>query len=222
MRGRRPQPAGIAADVERMTERSDGDVVRAQPERLTFDAETGRLQLGASVRVIGASGGNRSVLVAFVELVGATRGVRPAGLFEVRESDLDALSTALDLDGGDLRELLESVLGLSATGSTKLLERLRQRRFLIGVAAAAVAGVVAIGGLSGAAAGSDTPSAPPAAIAGPSVTSDDRVDVGQPDVDGPLVVDEHGVGLIPPLEVGADGTGLIPAAQVDRPEAAQD
>lgn len=194
-----------------MTAPVAGDATdRRLADHLVFDPEERRLSLGSGSRLVPAAGGNDAVLAAYVELVGLGRGTPPADLVEVRESDLDALCEALDLDAVDLREQLQAMLGLSRVVSRQLITRLRQRRVLRGVAATA-AGIAVLGGLAvGAAAGPTGP-----ADRGPRPTAV-AVDAEYPEVDGPLTEDENGVGLIPPVEVSADGVVLIPAAQVDR------
>lgn len=187
-----------------------GDTDRRVTDLLRFDPAERRLELGAVTRDVPAAGGNAAVLAAFVDLVGASRGVPPADLVEVRESDLDALCEALDLDAADLRDQLQAILGLSRVVSRQLVTRLRQRRVLRGVAASA-AGLAVLGGLAVGAAASPSGPAPRAAVV--------RVHVDDPDaptVDGPLTEDENGVGLIPPVQMEADGTMLIPAVQVDQ------
>jgi len=196
-----------------MTRNAVEEADRRQPEQLRYDAEPGRLALGSCSRTIRADGGNRAVLEAFVEVVATCRGTRPNHLVEVRDSDMSALSEALDLDATDLRKQLERVLGLSPALSSRLLSNLRQRSLLVRVASAA-AGVAVVGGLAtglvaGPAAANTAPRPPVTAKAAPVVD--------QPVVDGPLTVDENGVGLIPPVEVNVDGTVLVPAAQIDRP-----
>lgn len=191
-----------------MTAPVAGDATdRRLADHLVFDPEERLLSLGSGSRLVPAAGGNDAVLAAYVELVGLGRGAPPADLVEVRESDLDALCEALDLDAVDLREQLQAMLGLSRVVSRQLITRLRQRRVLRGVAATA-AGFAVLGGLAvGAAAGPADRGPRPVAVA---------VDAEYPEVDGPLTEDENGVGLIPPVEVSADGTVLIPAAQIDR------
>ena len=183
---------------------------RRLTDLLLFDPSARRLSLGATTRRVPVEGGNAAVLAAFVELVGASRGVPPTDLVEVRESDLDALCEALDLDAGDLREQLQAAFGLSRVVSRQLITRLRQRRVLRGVAASA-AGIAVLGGLAVGAAAS--PSGPAAGVAVVHEVGDDPE---APTVDGPLTEDEDGVGLIPPLQVEADGTMLIPAVEVDQ------
>ena len=188
----------------------DGGTDRRLTDQLAFDPVGRRLSLGPAVQVVPAAGGNAAVLEAFVALVGASRGVPPTDLVEVREDDLDALCEALDLDSSDLRAQLQAQLGLSRVGSRQLITRLRQRRVLRGVAASA-AGFAVLGGLAvGAAASPSAPSRPAA------VARDVAPDPQEPVVDGPLTETPDGVGLIPPLTVEADGTMLVPAAQVDQ------
>lgn len=200
-----------------MTAPATGDGTdRRLTDLLLFDPAVRRLSLGAVTRQVPAEGGNQAVLAAFVDLVGASRGVPPADLVEVRESDLDALCEALDLDAADLRDQLQEVLGLSRVVSRQLITRLRQRRVLRGVAASA-AGIAVLGGLAVGAAASPAPSG-----ANPqhTIVHEWVDDPDAPTVDGPLTVDENGVGLIPPLQVEADGTMLIPPIEVDQvPEA---
>ena len=201
----------MPADLWRMTAPvHDGGTDRRLTDQLAFDPVERRLSLGPAVQVVPAAGGNAAVLEAFVALVGASRGVPPADLVEVREDDLDALCEALDLDSSDLRAQLQALLGLSPVVSRQLITRLRQRRVLRGVAASA-AGFAVLGGLAvGAAASPSAPSRPAA------VARDVAPDPQEPVVDGPLTETPDGVGLIPPLEVEADGTMLVPAAQVDQ------
>ena len=198
-----------------MTRTPADPVERRQPNDLHYDAERRRLSLGSCARSIAPDGGNPAVLETFVEVVAACRGTRPNHLVDVRDSDMDALSEALDLEATDLRQLLERVLGLSPALSTRLLSNLRQRRLLVRMASAA-AGVAVVGGLA-----TGLSAAPVAARASrrppTSAPAAPQVAVDQPVVDGPLTVDENGVGLIPPVEVNADGTVLVPAVQVDRP-----
>lgn len=202
---------GWAADLGEMTAPASGDGFdRRLTDVLLFDPAERRLSLGATTRQVSVEGGNAAVLAAFVDLVGCSRGVPPADLVEVRESDLDALCEALDLDAADLRDQLQAVLGLSRVVSRQLITRLRQRRVLRGVAASA-AGIAVLGGLAAGAAAS-TP-APAHRLAVVREIADDPF---APVVDGPLTVDENGVGLIPPVQLEADGTLLIPPAQVDQ------
>ena len=194
-----------------MTRKPAEAVDRRHPEHLYYDRDASRLSLGSCSRSIRADGGNRAVLETFVEVVASCRGTRPNHLVDVRDSDMNALSEALDLDATDLRQQLERVLGLSPALSARLLSNLRQRSLLVRVASAA-AGVAVVGGLAtGLAAGpvAAAPRTPVTAKAAPAV-------VDQPVVDGPLTVDENGVGLIPPVEVNADGTVLVPPVQLDR------
>ncbi len=189
---------------------------------LGYVFESRSLLLGSAVRVVPTEGGNRAVLEAYVSLVGQARGHRPASVGQVRASDLDALAAALDLDDEDIRTQVREILGTSPVETTRLLTRLRQRRFLAGVAAAA-----ALGGLVAAAApvgpGVSAADARPAvratASAAPATDVADGDPSGIPVVGEPLTVDDQGVGLIPPLEVDASGAGLVPAAQVDRVDA---
>lgn len=196
----------------------------ASPDRTTdrrtdlglgYEAETRTLLLGSAVRVVPDAGGNRAVLAAYVSLVAQARGNRPRTMAHVRAADLDALSTALDLDDVDIRSQVQELLGTSSVETTRLLTRLRQRRFLAGVAAAAVlgglaAGVGAIGPMTSPA------SAAPSVVAAPRANPTPDTD-GTPVVDGPLTVTEDGVGLIPPLEVDSNWVGLIPAEHIDAP-----
>ncbi|MBX3283890.1 MAG: hypothetical protein KF703_00960 [Actinobacteria bacterium] len=185
---------------------------RRHADLLAFDPVARRLSIGSAHRVVPGSGGNAAVLAAFVELVGSSRGVPPADLVEVRETDLDALCEALDLGAADLRDQLQARLGLSRVVSRQLITRLRQRRVLRGVAATA-AGIAVLGGVAaGAAAASPTPDREPRA----AVARDAAPDPEAPTVDGPLTETPEGVGLIPPLEVEADGTMLVPPVQIDR------
>ena len=137
----------LAADLQGMTRTPADPVERRQPDDLRYDAEGRRLSLGSCARAIAPDGGNRAVLETFVEVVAACRGTRPNHLVDVRDSDMDALCEALDLDATDLRQLLERVLGLSPALSTRLLSNLRQRRLLVRMASAA-AGVAVVGGLA--------------------------------------------------------------------------
>ncbi len=179
---------------------------------LGYEPETRTLLLGSAVRVVPEAGGNRAILEAYVSLVAQARGNRPPNMAHVRASDLDALSAALDLDDVDIRSQVQQLLGTSSVETTRLLTRLRQRRFLAGVAAAALLSTVAVG-VSGV--GSMASPASAKASTPPAVSAESD---GTPVVDGPLTVTEDGVGLIPPLQVEADGAGLIPAAQVDAPQ----
>lgn len=194
---------------------------RRVTEHLSYDAAARRLALGPVSRPI-PGGGNRAVLETFVVLVGECRDDgRLNRLVEVRDSDLDALAGALDLEATDLRTLLESVLGLSPQVSTRLLSSLHQRRLFLRVAAAA-AGVAAVGALAAGAEArpADAPpgsTRPPAAVAAAEVASPSADGTeADPIVDGPLTVDADGVGLIPPVELDADGVLLIPPADVDQ------
>lgn len=183
---------------------------RRRTDLLLFDPAERRLAIGTTTRLVPADGGNAAVLAAFVDLVGVSRGKAAEGLVDVRESDLDALSEALDLDAGDLREQLHAALGLSRVVSRQLITRLRQRRVLRGIAASA-AGIALLGGLAGGAAAS-----PSTAPASSFPSGEQGADPEAPTVDGPLTEDADGTGLIPPLQVEDDGTMLIPAAQVDQ------
>lgn len=189
---------------------SDDGTDRRLTDLLSFDPAGRWLSLGSTTRQVPVEGGNDAVLRAFVDLVGLSRGVPPADLVEVRESDLDALCEALDLDATDLREQLQAVLGLSRVVSRQLITRLRQRRVLRGVAASA-AGIAVLGGLAAGAAAAPSAPAPRVAVVREFVDDPDA-----PTVDGPLTVDANGVGLIPPVQLEADGTLLIPPAQVDQ------
>lgn len=180
---------------------------------LVFEPGGQRLRLGALEVELPRPAGNREVLEAYVELVSTCRGTRPGSSLEVRSEDVAGLSAALDLDGSDLRVLIEEHLAADTGEAVGLLIRLLQHRLAAGAALAAV-GVVAAGALVGGApsAGSSSPLRP----IRPSTARTALVAGGAPAA-GPLVLTEEGVGLIPPVQMDADGAALVPAAQVDAP-----
>lgn len=191
--------------------RVDGDLV--------FEPDAGRLRLGGLEVELPRPAGNREVLQAYVELVSASRGAPPGSSLEVRSEDVAGLSTALDLDGSDLRVLIEEVLSTDTGQAVGLLIRLLQHRLVASAALAAV-GVAAVGAL---AVGSSAPRSPaPPRPVRPSTARTALVagtPVPAPLVPAPLVQTESGVGLIPPQQQDADGVVLVPAEQLDAPAA---
>ncbi|CAN5632347.1 hypothetical protein BH10ACT1_BH10ACT1_34590 [soil metagenome] len=180
---------------------------------LAFDPVARRLSLGGESRLMARGAGNRAVLEAYVHLVALSRGVRPSLRPEVRQEDLDALATALDLDDVALEPLLVAVLGGSTPDARRLMVRLRTRRLALVGAAAVVVTAVAVGGLLAGGSGSSSPDRPMAPVRVLSAEGPTTADV---ETDPAVTVDANGVGLIDPIEVDAEGVTLIPAVSVDQ------
>lgn len=210
--------------------------VRRTDDGLVYDAISGRLSLGAGSVSLAARGGNRLVLEAFVDLVGSCRGQRPGAVVELRDDDVDALMTALDLDAPDLLAQITSVLGTTTDQAIGILSRLQAHRILSGVAAAALVAVVT-GGMVASVAGSsngdvssetrDRPATVEAATNLPLSPIDDPATPEDAMRDAAVVETPNGVGLVPAASIvrpapdglaaveAPDGVGLIPAVTQD-------
>ena len=219
------------ADNDPMTSAAEPVPQTRVDEVLDFDASTGRLRLGDLDETLPGGSDNRQVLVAYVGLVERRRGRRPQSMVEVRTDDVDTLSILLELDSDDLEGLLQELLGTTPAQATRLVARLRARRSVLGLAAAA-AGVVLVGGIAIGVAGThsdrnggspatidspitghDTATTAPVPQSGPPASAPPSAAVLPPTKPHPSVSHPApGVGLIDPIQVDAPGTGLAPAA----------
>ena len=197
---------------------------RRGDDGLIYDPAEGLLELGALSVVLAPGSGNPAVLDAYVDLAGRCRGDRLSALVDVRQSDLDALANALDLDAEDLTVQIEAALGASREEAVRLVTRLKEYRLIGGIAAAATGSAVAVAlvvGASGAAGGATPPVRPVAQVAAPAAAASSAgtsatsttIRPGPPVQETP-----DGAGLIDPITEGADGVGLVPAAHLDRPD----
>ncbi|MCB1029800.1 MAG: hypothetical protein KDA95_00595 [Acidimicrobiales bacterium] len=213
---------------------------------LVFDAATGWLSIGRLGQRIESPAGNREVLVAYLDLVARSRNGVVPDVLRVRDSDIEALSVALDLSASDLSEQIAEVLGGGQQEATELVSRLRESRLSSSLAKVAV-GAVAAGVVVGAvvtwngtssqqqyrptpAAATTTTAPTTTTTTTPTTTSTTTTSttttsttttsttapVATPQ--GPVTTTPEGVGLIPPAVLERDGVGLIAPATLDNPE----
>jgi hypothetical protein len=109
---------------------------------VVYDSSSGLLTVGQRSRPVGDLIDNESVLRAYLDLVAQQRPVPPGTRVDLRDDDLDALATLLDLDDVDLEAQMVRLLGVSA-GEAHLLRRRLRARGLRSAAAALGLGVLA-------------------------------------------------------------------------------
>ncbi len=185
---------------------------------MAYEPVAGRLSVGTGTATLPARTDNRRVLVAFVDLVAAERGERPASVGQLREADLQALTFSLDLDAPDLLEMIETVLETTPKEAIGILSRLQANRILAGVAAAGLVAALTGGLVVGVARSSEdtTPSRPAPAVANDADTPAASTSAPVVPGDQPVTETPEGAGLIPPVAIERDATDVIPPAVVER------
>jgi hypothetical protein len=96
------------------------------------------LTVGQLSRSVDDLGENEIVLRVYLELVGAQRPVAPGTRVDLRDDDIDALASLLDLEDEHLDDLLERILHVSEFEARSIRRRLRARGIR---SAAAVLGI---------------------------------------------------------------------------------
>ncbi|HEY4376700.1 MAG TPA: hypothetical protein VGM93_06060, partial [Acidimicrobiales bacterium] len=210
---RRPETFDIALKSgERMADVPEMELVGSWPSTdrredggLVYDPDAATMALGGLTVALPPWSGNRGVLEAYVDLVSQRRGARPAGVIEVRETDIEGLSAALDLEAADLVALIESVLHAPHEAAVGILGRLKERRFALAVAGVAV-GAMLVGGLA------------VSAAAQPTQRGSGRV--AHHSLFAPRTTSTEAAPAAPVAHTGAYWVRLDEARSIDRPEPA--
>jgi hypothetical protein len=105
---------------------------------VVYDPSTGMLTVGQLSRSVDDLGENEIVLRVYLELVGAQRSVVPGARIDLRDDDIEALASLLDLEDEHLDDLLERLLNISEFEARSIRRRLRSRSIR---SAAAVLGI---------------------------------------------------------------------------------
>ena len=175
---------------------------------VAYDTTARTLVMAGHRREFGPEPSNRQVLEGYVDLVTECRGRPLTGLAQVRDEDVDALATALDLDADRLIEEIEAVLALSPAQAVTLVDRLRRRRVLL--AGAVVAAGLVVGGVAIATnVGGDAPTTrepSTTTVAGTSASTTDPPTGQAPSAPETTIGEPPPVELIPPETVDAGGT----------------
>ena len=111
---------------------------RRRDAGLSYDPAQGRLCLGDASVTLTPGVGNKPVLCAYVELAAHARGGPVTEVVAVRQDDLTALASALDLDAADLAAQVADVLGANRADAAATVERLRTARVIGGITEAAI------------------------------------------------------------------------------------
>jgi len=186
-----------------------------------LDTANGTLTVGtATVDVEGED--NEGLLERYVSLVRSQRHLSDDAVIDLRDEDIGALASVLDLTDGVLHRRLERIVGLTAAEAAEVAHKMRRWRYLAPVAGLAV-GALALFGVTQAFGGkgsSETPSAPtvnttqtgtPAA----EVVAPTRSTVTVPAVTVPAVT-VPAVTAAPSASVAAPNTAASPSSPTSR------
>jgi hypothetical protein len=109
-----------------------------------LDLAGGSLRVGSQqADVHGMS--NAAILRRYVALVRTERVLGPADPVKLRDTDIQALASVLDVDDDDLERDLIAIVGLDAGSAAKVHQRLRRRRLAAPIAGLALGGLGLLG-----------------------------------------------------------------------------
>lgn len=113
--------------------------------RVTFDAETRTLSVGANLIPVPADAANKDMLRLYLDNVIAQRATTGDAPVVLRRGDIVALAAMLDTEDLELEAQLRQMMNLTATQSANVKARLTRQRVMAAAAALTIGAVGAVG-----------------------------------------------------------------------------
>jgi hypothetical protein len=169
-----------------MTAPDDSPVPRAVGETVRdiaeLDLASGSLRVGSqSVDVHGLS--NADLLRRYVALVRVERKLAPGARIVLRDADVAALASVLDVEDSELERDLVAIVGLDRAAAADVRRRLSRRRLAAPMAGLALGSIGLFGLRQLTQSGGDSASAPSVVVAGSSLSAPSDVAVTAPAAD---------------------------------------
>ncbi|MCU1345809.1 MAG: hypothetical protein JWL70_2075 [Acidimicrobiia bacterium] len=138
----------------------------------SLDPVAGTLTVGTETVDVDLDGAaNEALLERYVSLVRSQRGLGDTTVIDLRDEDIGALASVLDLTDSILHQRLERIIGLTAAEAAEVAHKMRRWRLLAPLAGLAV-GALGLFGVTQAFGGGDSghgsPSASTVAVVAPS------------------------------------------------------
>jgi hypothetical protein len=180
--------------------------------RVVWHGDSRTLTVGEQTHVVpDVDGDNDELLRCYLALVREVRGLVSSERFALRQDDVEALASILDLDDADLELRLVRMLHVSSTEAAELRRKMVARRIL-GAAGALTVGLLASMPLTAAASEAPAPTTTTtAAVAGATISvATSVVNIGEP-----LVIERDVTPPPPPEETPAPPPEETPAPPAD-------
>jgi hypothetical protein len=159
--------------------RTVGETVRDIAE---LDLVSGSLRVGSqSVDVHGLT--NADLLRRYVALVRVERKLAPGARIVLRDADVAALASVLDVEDGELERDLVAIVGLDRAAAADVRRRLSRRRLAAPMAGLALGSIGLFGLRQLTQSGGESASAPSVAVAGSSLSAPSDAAVTAPPAD---------------------------------------